>query len=125
LAGKTGTTNNHIDTWFAGFNPKQVAVVWMGYDKPQSLGGSETGGSAALPIWIKYMSLALRGVADNYINPPDGVASIRINLKTGNRAHEDESGFYEYFYQEYPPPEKGSTGASAIATDATDTNALY
>ena len=125
LAGKTGTTNNHIDTWFAGFNPKQVAVVWMGYDKPQSLGGSETGGSAALPIWIKYMSLALRGVTDNYINPPDGVASIRINLKTGNRAHEDESGFYEYFYQEYPPPEKGSTGASAIATDATDTNALY
>ena len=125
LAGKTGTTNNHIDTWFAGFNPKQVAVVWMGYDKPQSLGSSETGGSAALPIWIKYMSSALRGVADNYLNPPDGVSSIRINLKTGNRAHEDESGFYEYFYQEYPPPEKGSSGTSAIATDATDTNSLY
>jgi penicillin-binding protein 1A len=125
LAGKTGTTNNHIDTWFAGFNPKKVAVVWMGYDKPQSLGGTETGGSAALPIWIKYMSSALKGVADIDINPPEGVTSIRINLKTGNRAHEDESGFYEYFYQEYPPPEKGVTGASTVANDATDTNALY
>lgn len=125
LAGKTGTTNNHIDTWFAGFNPKKVAVVWLGFDKPQSLGGSETGGSAALPIWIKYMSSALRDLPDNFLNSPDGVSSIRINLKTGSKANEDESGFYEYFYQEYPPPEKGSTGASAIASDATDTKALY
>ena len=125
LAGKTGTTNNHIDTWFAGFNPKKVAVVWLGFDKPQSLGGSETGGSAALPIWIKYMSSALRDLPDNFLNSPDGVSSIRINLKTGSKANEDESGFYEYFYQEYPPPEKGSTGASAIASDETDTKALY
>ena len=71
------------------------------------------------------MSSALKGVADIDINPPEGVTSIRINLKTGNRAHEDESGFYEYFYQEYPPPEKGVTGASTVANDATDTNALY
>ena len=126
LAGKTGTTNNHIDTWFAGFNPKKVAVVWMGYDKPQSLGNTETGGSAALPIWIKYMSSALKGIPDVDLTPPDGVASIRINLKTGNRAREDESGFYEYFYQEYPPPEKGgASGASTAASDATDTDSLY
>jgi penicillin-binding protein 1A len=126
LAGKTGTTNNHIDTWFAGFNPKKVAVVWMGYDKPQSLGGSETGGSAALPVWIKYMSAALRGIPDNPINAPEGVSSLRINLKTGNVAGEDESGFYEYFYHEYPPPEK-SVAASAIpaATDATAADPLY
>lgn len=126
LAGKTGTTNNHIDTWFAGFNPKKVAIVWMGYDKPQSLGNTETGGSAALPIWIKYMSSALRGIPDVDLTPPIGVSSIRINLKTGNRANEDESGFYEYFYQEYPPPEKGGgTGASTAASDATDTDSLY
>ena len=126
LAGKTGTTNNHIDTWFAGFNPKKVAVVWMGYDKPQSLGGTETGGSAALPIWIKYMSSALRGIPDVDLDPPEGVSSIRINLKSGNRAHEDESGFYEYFYQEYPPPEKGAAaGAASAASDATDTDSLY
>lgn len=126
LAGKTGTTNNHLDTWFAGFNPNKVAVVWMGYDKPQSLGGTETGGSAALPIWIKYMSTALRGLPDNYLNAPDGVSSIRINLKTGSMATEDESGFYEYFYQEYPPPEKASgLAASPAASDATDTDSLY
>ena len=126
LAGKTGTTNNHIDTWFAGFNPKKVAVVWMGYDKPQSLGGSETGGSAALPVWIKYMSLALRGIPDVDLAVPEGVSSIRINLKSGNRAREDESGFYEYFYQEYPPPEKGgASGAATAASDATDTDSLY
>ena len=126
LAGKTGTTNNHIDTWFAGFNPNKVAVVWMGYDKPQSLGGNETGGSAALPIWIKYMSIALRGLPDNYLNPPDGVSSIRINLKTGSMATEDESGFYEYFYHEYPPPEKASSvAATPAASDATDTDSLY
>ena len=126
LAGKTGTTNNHLDTWFAGFNPNKVAVVWMGYDKPQSLGSTETGGSAALPIWIKYMSIALRGLPDNYLNPPDGVSSLRINLKTGSMATEDESGFYEYFYQEYPPPEKVSgAAASPAASDATDTESLY
>ena len=126
LAGKTGTTNNHIDTWFAGFNPKKVAVVWMGYDKPQSLGSSETGGSAALPIWIKYMSTALRGVPDSYLNAPEGVSSIRINLKTGSMAGEDESGFYEYFYHEYPPPEKGvAASASPAAGDATSVDALY
>jgi len=126
LAGKTGTTNNHIDTWFAGFNPKKVAVVWMGFDKPQSLGGTETGGSAALPIWIKYMSSALRGIPDVDLAAPEGVSSIRINLKSGNRAHEDESGFYEYFYQEYPPPEKGgASGAASAASDATDTDSLY
>jgi penicillin-binding protein 1A len=126
VAGKTGTTNNHIDTWFAGFNPKQVAIVWMGYDKPQSLGATETGGSAALPIWIKYMASALRGTPDVQLSAPDGVNSIRINLKTGAKASEDESGFYEYFYEEYPPPEKNTGGsAGTIANDATDTNALY
>ena len=126
VAGKTGTTNNHIDTWFAGFNPKQVAVVWMGYDKPQSLGSTETGGSAALPIWIKYMASALKGTPDVPLNEPDGVNSIRINLKTGAKANEDETGFYEYFYEEYPPPEKNAAGTGAtIANDATDTNSLY
>ena len=126
VAGKTGTTNNHIDTWFAGFNPKQVAVVWMGYDKPQSLGATETGGSAALPIWIKYMASALKGTPDVPLNEPDGVNSIRINLKTGAKANEDETGFYEYFYEEYPPPEKNAAGTGAtIANDATDTNSLY
>lgn len=126
LAGKTGTTNNHIDTWFAGFNPKKVAIVWMGFDKPQSLGGNETGGSAALPIWMKYMAAALRNVPDIPLSAPEGVEAMRINLATGRRAGEDESGFYEYFYHEFPPPERnGAAPAASAATDATSSDALY
>lgn len=61
LAGKTGTTNDAMDGWFAGYGGDIVAVAWMGYDKPRSLGGREFGGTVALPIWIDYMRGALRG----------------------------------------------------------------
>jgi len=105
LAGKTGTTNNLVDTWFAGYNPKQVAIVWMGFDKPRTLGRNETGGHAALPIWIDYMASALKGMPDVPYAVPEGVSSIKIDLATGTRANEDESGVYEYFYHEFPPPE--------------------
>lgn len=60
IGGKTGTTNESQDAWFAGFNPNLVAVAWMGYDQPRSLGQSETGGGAALPIWVGYMQEALK-----------------------------------------------------------------
>jgi len=108
LAGKTGTTNNQVDAWFAGFNPAQVAVAWIGYDQPRSLGGQETGGHAALPIWINYMEKALRGVPDEPYPVPDGVVSVKINLQTGLRAGDTEGGLYEYFYNEYVPPEVSS-----------------
>lgn len=105
LAGKTGTTNDHFDAWFAGYNPKQVAIAWVGYDKPRALGGSETGGAAALPIWIKYMATALRGVPEVEPVVPDGIMALRIDPVTGVRADNDENGIYEYFYHENPPPE--------------------
>ena len=105
LAGKTGTTNDHFDAWFAGYSPKQVAITWVGYDKPRPLGGSETGGAAALPIWIKYMATALRGLPDEERAIPDGVMALRIDPTTGIRADNDENGVYEYFYHENPPPE--------------------
>jgi len=105
IAGKTGTTNDHFDAWFAGYNPKQVAITWVGFDKPRRLGGSETGGSAALPIWIKYMATALRGLPINDTPIPDGVMELRIDPTTGIRADNDENGIYEYFYHENPPPE--------------------
>ncbi|HEU4708619.1 MAG TPA: PBP1A family penicillin-binding protein [Methylophilaceae bacterium] len=109
IAGKTGTTNNHVDAWFAGFNPKQVGIAWMGYDQPRTLGGSETGGRAALPIWMDYMAVALKGVPDVPYEVPDGVVSIKIDPLTGTRAEADGSGIYEYFYKEYPPPELEQT----------------
>jgi penicillin-binding protein 1A len=129
LAGKTGTTNNHIDAWFAGFNPKQVAVVWVGFDKPQSLGGNETGGSAALPIWIKYMATALQNTPEIQLPVPDGVESHKVNIVTGQQASDDEGGIYEYFYSEYPPPEKGAKNsgpkANAAVADPTESDQLY
>jgi membrane carboxypeptidase/penicillin-binding protein len=62
LYGKTGTTNDSIDTWFNGFQPTLVAIVWMGYDTPRSLGDRETGGGLSLPVWITFMETALKGV---------------------------------------------------------------
>ena len=105
LAGKTGTTNNQIDAWFAGFNPKQVAVSWIGYDQPRSLGRDETGGKAALPIWIRYMATALQGIPDEPYMIPDGIMQLKIDADTGTMIGEDDEGIYEYFYQESPPPE--------------------
>ena len=105
LAGKTGTTNNQVDAWFAGYSPNQVAIAWIGFDQPRSLGGSETGGQAALPIWINYMAAALKGMPDVPYAVPEGVSSIKIDPLTGVRAEENESGVYEYFYHEFPPPE--------------------
>ncbi len=104
LAGKTGTTNNQIDAWFAGFNPKQVAIAWIGFDQPRTLGRDETGGKAALPIWIRYMATALKGVPDVPYNVPDGVMKVKIDPLLGTLINEDEEGMYEYFYQENPPP---------------------
>jgi penicillin-binding protein 1A len=76
LAGKTGTTNDAVDAWFAGYNPALVAVAWVGYDQPKNLGPRETGGAAALPIWINYMSKALSGVPNIQRPVPEGVVNI-------------------------------------------------
>lgn len=105
LAGKTGTTNNQVDAWFAGYNSNQVAIAWIGYDQPKSLGNKETGGHAALPIWIDYMSSALRTAPDVPYIVPDGISSYKIDPLTGTREKIDANGVYEYFYREYPPPE--------------------
>lgn len=76
LAGKTGTTNDSHDAWFAGYAPKVAAVAWVGFDQPRKLGDRETGGGLALPIWINYMGVALKGVADRPVTPPAGVVQI-------------------------------------------------
>lgn len=75
IAGKTGTTNDAHDAWFAGYHPSLCAVVWMGFDRPRSLGSNETGGGLSLPIWINFMSKALEGVPDSPRFPPPGVVS--------------------------------------------------
>ncbi len=104
LAGKTGTTNKNVDAWFSGFSSHEVAVSWMGFDTPRKLGRSETGGRAALPIWIKYMKTALKGKAEKSYPVPTGVMSLRIDPTTGTLIDAGGYGIDEYFYSENPPP---------------------
>jgi penicillin-binding protein 1A len=94
LGGKTGTTNDFLDAWFAGYNAGLVGVVWVGYDQPQTLGRNETGGGVALPIWINYMGAVLKGVPEQSLEAPQGLQT------TGG----------EIYYQEYAPRGEGDTG---------------
>ncbi|WP_332672242.1 penicillin-binding protein 1A [Aromatoleum sp.] len=89
LAGKTGTTNDYVDAWFTGYNPDLVAVSWIGYDQPRNLGRGETGGSAALPMWVNYMRAALKDVPEKAQPRPDGLLEVRLD---GSRE--------EYVYRE-------------------------
>jgi penicillin-binding protein 1A len=73
IYGKTGTTNDSMDVWFAGFNPTMAAVVWIGYDNPRKLGDRETGGGLSLPVWIELMQHTLRNVPVQALVPPAGV----------------------------------------------------
>ena len=105
LAGKTGTTNDQRDAWFAGFNPKLVAIAWVGYDNPKSLGSSETGAAAALPIWMTYMETALKGLPDEPAVAPEGVVAAQVNPHTGLRDDRGTDSVPEYFFQENLPPD--------------------
>jgi penicillin-binding protein 1A len=73
LSGKTGTTNDSMDAWFAGYQPKLAAVVWIGYDNPRKLGDRETGGGLALPVWMEYMTHALRKLPEQQPEVPEGL----------------------------------------------------
>ncbi|EZP38739.1 penicillin-binding protein 1A [Janthinobacterium sp. HH104] len=87
LAGKTGTTNDSIDAWFAGYQAKLVGIAWIGYDQPRNLGNRETGGGLALPIWISYMAKALKSIPVEERAVPEGLIHV------GD----------EYYYAENPP----------------------
>ena len=73
LAGKTGTTNDFLDAWFGGYNAGLVAIAWVGFDQPKTLGRNETGGAVALPIWIRYMGAVLSGVPEQPLEVPQGL----------------------------------------------------
>jgi penicillin-binding protein 1A len=74
--GKTGTTNDSMDAWFAGYQPHLVAIVWIGYDNPRKLGDRETGGGLSLPIWIDYMRYALKSIPVEEPPAPEGVVNV-------------------------------------------------
>lgn len=97
IYGKTGTTNDSMDAWFAGYQKELVAIVWIGYDQPRKLGDRETGGGLSLPVWIEYMQYALKAKPVDEMTPPEGV--INVNG--------------EWFYEEY----SGASGVRELSSD--------
>jgi penicillin-binding protein 1A len=102
VAGKTGTTNEFIDAWFAGYIPSLVGVAWVGYDQPQTLGRNQTGGLVALPIWVGYMQQVQKGVPEMQRVAPDGVVTAPIYALEPELG-EGAKPVPEYFYSEYVP----------------------
>jgi penicillin-binding protein 1A len=92
LAGKTGSTNDHRDAWFTGFNSKLVASCWVGFDDFGSLGRGEFGAKAALPIWIDFMRVALKDVPEQPFDMPPGISKVRIDPASGTLASAADSG---------------------------------
>ena len=101
LAGKTGTTNDFVDAWFCGYQPTLVGVAWIGFDQPKKLGNGETGGSAALPIWLGYMEKALKNVPESHMPTPEGLISIKL---PGESAGEADKGTELIYKESLPPP---------------------
>ncbi len=105
ISGKTGTTNQQRDTWFSGFNHDIAATVWVGFDQPAPLGRREYGASTALPIWLDYMEVALKGEPPSLMPRPNGIVNIRIDPETGKRARPGQEGaMFEIFREENAPP---------------------
>jgi penicillin-binding protein 1A len=118
LAGKTGTTNEQMDAWFAGFQRNLATVVWMGYDIPRTLGDHETGAVAALPVWMSYMGTVLKAQPEELWVAPQGVVAVAINPQTGLRDRHAATPMIEYFYHENVPPEQESSPEEELGDSA-------
>jgi len=133
ISAKTGTTNDSKDTWFSGFTPDLAVTVWVGFDDSnRSLGraqwhanmgqqqsaGAESGARTALPAWLSYMQTALQDVAEQQTPPPVGLASVRIDLKSGllSRSNDHTSDF-EYFKPGTEPTQYAGTDVQQISFD--------
>jgi penicillin-binding protein 1A len=116
LAGKTGTTNEFVDAWFCGYHPSVVGIAWIGFDQPRKLGNGETGGFAALPIWISYMQTALKGAPESFMAVPDGLVPVTITAESNAKV------VRELVYRENAdavaetaPTEPAGTGPESVA----------
>jgi penicillin-binding protein 1A len=117
VAGKTGTTNKQRDAWFAGFTPQLVAVVWVGFDDPRSLGRRETGGRAALPIWVSFMRKALKGQPKVPFRQPPGVVVQRIDPGTGLLAPEGATDVLEEYFISGTEPKQTAPAPDEVNPD--------
>ncbi len=120
LYGKTGTTNDALDAWFAGFQPGLAAVAWLGYSEPQSLGEHVSGGDLALPIWIDFMRTALQGVPVAALAPPPGLMRNGSDwlydelAVTGHVEHIAADGSVQRAQPFAPPPPQATAPAEAV-----------
>ena len=112
LRGKTGTTDQSVDTWFNGFNDSIVASVWVGKNDNTPLGAIEEGARTAVPIWVDYMREALRGVPEKTRPIPDGIIELKVNAATGGTKDADLDPVSEYFRADMLPTEEGYRGGT-------------
>ena len=104
VAGKTGTTNDGKDVWFNGYTATIAATAWLGFDNPASLGNKETGGDAALPMWISFMRDALKDVPQKALVAPKGVTKTYVNPKSGGTMPKNsKGGVWEFFDDQVKP----------------------
>lgn len=122
LAGKTGTTNEQRDAWFNGYTSSNVATAWIGFDDFSPLGNSETGGVAALPMWIEFMRVALKDSQETPLEAPEGIVQAFINPETGLLVSAgNKTGRWEFFQEGHVPASFASSSAgSATDTDQSD-----
>lgn len=115
IAGKTGTTQNQVDAWFAGFNPDVVAISWIGFDQPQSL--HEYGAQAALPMWMQFIQTALKGKPEHMMPQPPGILSVKIDPQSGKRTSaNDGNAIFEYFMLPFLPERENAAADDAATT---------
>lgn len=120
IAGKTGTTNEQVDGWFSGYNPDLAVTTWVGFDTPQSL--HEYGAQVALPLWIDFMKVALKGVAEHPMPQPESIVAVKINPNNGLQTAAND-GILEYFRQdEVPAMEEGRSIAAGNSSASTGNN---
>lgn len=125
LAGKTGTTDEALDTWFNGFHPDLVATVWVGFPQQQSLGRFEYGSTRPLSIWMKFMEKALVDVPDEPLRQPNGIVRVRIDPETGQLAsHAQSDAIFEYFRDENSPAAR-SDDRRSVESDAVSPENIF
>jgi penicillin-binding protein 1A len=131
IAGKTGTTNDEKDAWFVGFTPNLVVGVYLGYDRPRSMGHGATGGGLAAPIFKEFMKQALEGTNPVEFDVPEGMKRIAVDRKTGMRAEAGQAGAITEFFKPGTGPAdsywvigfdelEGEERANAISPQAND-----
>ena len=105
LSGKTGTSNDRRDAWFGGFNRDLAAIVWIGYDDDQPLGPGEEGSRTALPVWIDFARIALKGAPEHTMPMPEGIVSVLIDRDTGCPARAGQPNVIFEVFEEGRVPE--------------------